>query len=38
MSKEGEKEFLFEHDIVFWCGDLNYRIDNENFEEVVEMI
>lgn len=29
---------MFEHDIVLWCGDLNYRINSDNFDEVVEMI
>lgn len=29
---------LFEHDILLWCGDLNYRISSDNFEDVVDKI
>ncbi len=37
-SKSSEKYSLYEHDILLWCGDLNYRIDSDNFQEVVDMI
>jgi len=29
---------LMEHKYIFWCGDLNYRIDSDSFETVAEMI
>lgn len=29
---------LFEHDILIWCGDLNYRINSDSFEDVVAKI
>ncbi len=29
---------LFEHDILLWCGDLNYRINSDSFEDVVAKI
>ncbi len=29
---------LFEHDIILWCGDLNYRIDVDSYEICVEKI
>ena len=37
-SHGGEKISLFEHDTMLWCGDLNYRINCDNFVEVVDMI
>jgi len=38
MNKNSERQNLYEHDILFWCGDLNYRINSDNFNEVVDMI
>jgi hypothetical protein len=29
---------LLEHDLLLWCGDLNYRISSDSFEDVVEKI
>lgn len=29
---------LFEHDVLLWCGDLNYRINSDQFEDVVAKI
>ncbi len=29
---------LFEHDVLLWCGDLNYRINAEDFHETVQKI
>jgi len=36
--KNDESYNLFEHDLLLWCGDLNYRIASDSFEEVVEKI
>lgn len=33
-----ESQNLFEHDTLIWCGDLNYRIDSDNLDEVIDMI
>ncbi|CDW83152.1 inositol polyphosphate 5-phosphatase ocrl-1 isoform x2 [Stylonychia lemnae] len=38
IDKHNDKQNLFEHDILLWCGDLNYRINSDNFNEVVDMI
>jgi len=38
MDQNHETLNLFEHDKVLWCGDLNYRLNSENFEEIIEMI
>ena len=38
MNQNQETQNLYEHDILLWCGDLNYRINNDNFDETVEMI
>jgi len=37
-SRSGEEYNLFEHDILLWCGDLNYRIDVDSFEVCVEKV
>jgi hypothetical protein len=29
---------LFEHDVLLWCGDLNYRIAADDFHEVVDKV
>ena len=36
--KNDEAYNLLEHDILLWCGDLNYRINSDNFEDVVDKI
>lgn len=36
--KNDESYNLFEHDLLLWCGDLNYRIASDSFEDVVEKI
>ena len=36
--QEDEQYNLFEHDILLWCGDLNYRIDVESFQFCVDKI
>ncbi len=36
--KNDETYNLFEHDVLLWCGDLNYRINSDNFEEVIDKI
>jgi phosphatidylinositol-bisphosphatase len=39
FNYKNEESFnLFEHDILLWCGDLNYRIASDSFEDVVEKI
>jgi hypothetical protein len=37
-SQHEETFNLFEHDILLWCGDLNYRIDVESFQFCVDKI
>lgn len=39
-SKGGDESSynLFEHDVLLWCGDLNYRINSDSFEDVVDKI
>ena len=36
--KNDEAYNLLEHDILLWCGDLNYRIASDSFEDVVDKI
>eukprot|EP00347_Sterkiella_histriomuscorum_P006556 403352324 len=38
VNNISEKQNIFEHDVLLWCGDLNYRINSDNFQEVVDMI
>ena len=36
--KNDEVYNLFEHDILLWCGDLNYRIAADDFHDVVDKV
>ena len=36
--KNEEVYNLFEHDVLLWCGDLNYRIAADDFHEVVDKV
>lgn len=38
MNTLNENYNILEHEIVLWCGDLNYRINSDSFEETLEMI
>jgi hypothetical protein len=37
-AKNDETYNLFEHDILLWCGDLNYRINSDSYEDVVQKV
>jgi len=36
--KNNEFYNLFEHDILLWCGDLNYRIAIDDYHDVVDKV
>ena len=38
MNQYHETCNLLEHDKILWCGDLNYRINANSFEECLDMI
>ena len=37
VNNVAESQNLFEHETLIWAGDLNYRIDHESQNEVIEM-
>ena len=38
FSIDGNYQKIYEHDYIFWAGDLNYRIANLKCEEIIEML
>jgi endonuclease/exonuclease/phosphatase family metal-dependent hydrolase len=38
ISNITESQNLFEHETLIWAGDLNYRINSDSMDEIIEMI
>ncbi len=38
VQNKNQNSIIYDHDILFWCGDLNYRIENLSKSAIEEMI